>query len=95
MSLAEAAILSGIGEYNRNIYYRILSFGRWIDEKMVSILIGAGRLIAPSLTELVETLVDPQRIGRDELDELFQERKYKQLRFECVSDWIDGQGTSP
>lgn len=89
MSLSHAARESGLGQYNRNIYYRILAFGNWIDRQMTSILFGIGRLVAPSLTELVDKLVNPKRIGRDELDKLFARAGNGQVEFRCVSDWID------
>lgn len=89
MSLSEAARESGIGEFNRSILYDILSFGRWIDRQMTSVLCGIGRVVAPSLTDLVDTLVNPKRIGRDELDELFARGRGGLMRFQCVSDWID------
>ncbi|MEP4051077.1 MAG: zinc dependent phospholipase C family protein [Litorimonas sp.] len=88
-TLSSTARKAAVGKLNRDIYYRLLSISRWIDEKMTEVLFDAGRVLAPSMTELVDTLINPTRIGRDDLDELFQKNKNKQVKFECVSDWID------
>lgn len=89
MSLAKAARLSGIGEYNRTLIYRLLSFQKFLEEAMTDALFGVGRVLAPSMTTLVTTLTEPKRIDRDDLDRLFRRGKNGQVKFKCVSDWID------
>lgn len=89
MSLSQAAREAGIGQFNRNLYYRILSFGRWMDRQMTEALFGLGKLVSPTMTHLIETLIEPERVGRDKLDKTFSRNDSHQVRFRCVSDWID------
>jgi hypothetical protein len=96
-TLTEVALPAALGDTGwRKVFFSYVDFDQWLDEKIYDATLGLTAVVNPSLSGLLEAMLDPERISREDLDKAFRKGGDGQLRFECVSDWIDADlGLAP
>ncbi|MDF2496323.1 zinc dependent phospholipase C family protein [Sphingomonas sp.] len=89
LSLPGAALKAGMGKMPRTLAYQVIDLNRRIDAFFLRFAKAAGRMVAPATADLLESIYRPERITRERLNKAFQNGANGQVRFRCVSDWID------
>jgi hypothetical protein len=89
-TLTEVALPAALGDSGwRKVFFAYVDFDQWLDETVYDLATGATGVVNPSLSGLLEAMLEPERISRERLDKAFRAGGNGQLKFQCVSDWID------
>ncbi len=89
LSLSRAALLAGLGEQPRSLYFRLLQVSENLSDALTGALIGLARLQDRSFADLLTDVIDPAPVEPFALNDAFQRGPNGQLVFRCVTDWID------
>lgn len=88
-SLPNIAFQTGIGRGPRSVLLSYLEFGDWLSEIGNEILLGIVRPANPAAVDLGKSMLNPERITREKLNEAFRSGSNGELIFRCVADDID------
>lgn len=78
-----------MGDFFRGPLYVWLDFQEDLSEFTTEVILGLVGLVNPSMSRLIKLAGTPHRVSRDELDKRFRKARNGQLKFGCVTDWID------
>jgi hypothetical protein len=89
-SLSDVALRGALGDSLwRGLLFTYLDFEQWLDDVAYDVAVGAVGVVNPSAEGLINAIARPERVSRGTLDKAFQAGRNDQLKFTCVSDWID------
>lgn len=88
-SLSDVALKTGIGRGPRSMLLSYLDFEDWLTDIRNDILLGIARPANPAAVDLGKSMLHPERITREKLNEAFESGSNGQLNFRCAADVID------